>query len=140
MRASMMMVRVHHGVAAAACDQPAVHGKGRDPGDRESEREAAPEEGVPEPGVHRIGDDEEDGDWVAPTVPNPKCADVSGCGPWTQPKKKNPDYKGKWSAPLIDNPEYKGPWAPRKIKNPDFFEDKTPSNFEPIGAVSELKH
>lgn len=50
--------------------------------------------------------------------------------------KKNPEYKGKWTAPLIDNPDYKGPWAPRKIANPDYFEDKTPANFEPIGAVS----
>jgi calnexin len=50
--------------------------------------------------------------------------------------KKNPDYKGKWSAPLIDNPAYKGPWAPRKIANPNYFEDKTPANFEPMGAVS----
>lgn len=81
-------------------------------------------------------DDEEDGDWLAPTVPNPKCADVSGCGPWEKPMKKNPDYKGKWTAPYIDNPAYKGPWAPRKIKNPAFFEDKTPANFEPMGAVS----
>jgi len=80
-------------------------------------------------------DDEEDGDWIPPTVPNPKCAEASGCGPWTQPKKKNPDYKGKWIAPLVDNPDYKGPWAPRKIKNPDFFEDKTPANLEPMGAI-----
>ncbi|CAG8356849.1 unnamed protein product [Penicillium salamii] len=80
-------------------------------------------------------DDEEDGDWLAPTVPNPKCADVSGCGPWTRPLTKNPEYKGKWEAPLIDNPAYKGIWAPRKIKNPAFFEDKTPSNLEPMGAI-----
>ncbi|KAH8697755.1 calnexin [Talaromyces proteolyticus] len=80
-------------------------------------------------------DDEEDGDWIPPTVPNPKCNDVSGCGPWSAPLKKNPDYKGKWTAPLIDNPAYKGPWAPRKIKNPEFFEDKTPANFEPMGAI-----
>jgi len=80
-------------------------------------------------------DDDEDGDWAAPTVPNPKCGDVSGCGPWTKPMKKNPDYKGKWTAPLIDNPAYKGVWAPRKIKNPDYFEDKTPANFEPMGAI-----
>ncbi|TQV97152.1 hypothetical protein V2A60_000215 [Cordyceps javanica] len=80
-------------------------------------------------------EDEEDGDWIAPTVPNPKCADVSGCGPWEKPMKKNPDYKGKWTAPYIDNPAYKGPWAPRKIKNPAFFEDKTPANFEPMGAI-----
>lgn len=38
-------------------------------------------------------------------------------------------------APKIANPAYKGPWAPRKIENPNYFEDKTPSNFEPIGAV-----
>ncbi|KAG7150011.1 Calnexin like protein [Verticillium longisporum] len=63
-------------------------------------------------------DEEEDGDWLAPT-----------------PMKRNPDYKGKWTAPFIDNPDYKGIWAPRKIKNPDFFEDKTPANFEPIGAI-----
>ncbi|POR33234.1 Calnexin-like protein [Tolypocladium paradoxum] len=80
-------------------------------------------------------DDEEDGDWIAPTVPNPKCGEVSGCGPWTKPMKKNPEYKGQWTAPYIDNPAYKGPWAPRKIKNPDFFEDKTPANFEPMGAI-----
>lgn len=36
---------------------------------------------------------------------------------------------------MIDNPKYKGPWAPRKIENPNYFEDKSPSNFEPIGAI-----
>ncbi|KAF5125481.1 Calnexin [Metarhizium anisopliae] len=92
---------------------------------------------IPDPEAQKPEDwdDEEDGDWIAPTVPNPKCADVSGCGPWTKPMTKNPDYKGKWTAPFIDNPAYKGPWAPRKIKNPAFFEDKTPANFEPMGAI-----
>ncbi|KAI9802201.1 MAG: hypothetical protein M1825_002921 [Sarcosagium campestre] len=80
-------------------------------------------------------DDEEDGDWIAPTVPNPKCDEVSGCGNWEAPTKKNPDYKGKWTAPYIDNPAYKGVWAPRKIPNPAYFEDKTPANFEPMGAI-----
>ena len=92
---------------------------------------------VPDPEAEKPEDwdDEEDGDWVPPTVPNPKCADVSGCGAWTKPMKKNPDYKGKWTAPYIDNPAYKGVWAPRKIKNPAYFEDKTPANFEPMGAI-----
>lgn len=36
---------------------------------------------------------------------------------------------------MIDNPDYKGVWAPRKIANPDFFEDKTPSNFEPMAGI-----
>lgn len=93
---------------------------------------------VPDPEAQKPEDwdDEEDGDWIPPTVPNPKCADASGCGPWTKPMKKNPEYKGKWTAAYIDNPAYKGVWAPRKIKNPDYFEDKTPANFEPMGAVS----
>ncbi|PVI03728.1 calreticulin precursor [Periconia macrospinosa] len=92
---------------------------------------------IPDPEAEKPEDwdDEEDGDWVAPSVPNPKCDEVSGCGKWEPPMKKNPEYKGKWSAPMIDNPAYKGVWAPRKIKNPDYFEDKTPSNFEPIGAL-----
>ena len=108
---------------------------------------------VPDPEAEKPEDwdDEEDGDWVAPTVPNPKvnakglppmnnanmqqCDDVSGCGPWSKPMKSNPAYKGKWTAPMIDNPAYKGEWAPRKIKNPDFFEDKQPSNLEPMGAI-----
>ncbi|KAL5346947.1 hypothetical protein ACLOAV_008090 [Pseudogymnoascus australis] len=80
-------------------------------------------------------DDEEDGDWIAPSIPNPKCEDASGCGPWTKPMKANPEYKGKWIAPLIDNPAYKGVWAPRKIKNPNYYEDKKPSNLEPMGAI-----
>lgn len=93
---------------------------------------------IPDPEAQKPEDwdDEEDGDWIAPTIPNPKCAEISGCGPWTKPMKKNPDYKGKWTAPYIDNPAYKGVWAPRKIKNPNYFEDKTPANFEPMGAVS----
>lgn len=92
---------------------------------------------IPDPSLEKPEDwiDEEDGDWIAPTIPNPKCDNVSGCGPWTKPLTKNPAYKGKWAAPFIDNPAYKGPWSPRKIKNPDFYEDKTPSNLEPIGAI-----
>ncbi|RMZ86573.1 hypothetical protein DV736_g6200, partial [Chaetothyriales sp. CBS 134916] len=92
---------------------------------------------VPDPEAEKPEDwdDEEDGDWIAPQVPNPKCEDASGCGKWEQPTKKNPDYKGKWTAPLIDNPEYKGVWKPRKIPNPGYFEDKTPANLEPIGAI-----
>lgn len=68
--------------------------------------------------------------------------------------KTNPAYKGKCkfddisylkriltcdlnsgTAPLIDNPAYKGVWAPRKIPNPDYFEDNTPSKFEPIAGI-----
>lgn len=54
---------------------------------------------------------------------------------YIQPTISNPAYKGKWTAPYIDNPAYKGIWAPKKIKNPAYFEEKTPSNLEPMGAI-----
>ncbi|XP_044326758.1 calreticulin isoform X2 [Triticum aestivum] len=44
-------------------------------------------------------DDEEDGEWTAPTIPNPEYK-----GPWKQKKIKNPNYQGKWKAPMIANP------------------------------------
>ncbi|MBE7181762.1 MAG: hypothetical protein INR71_11255, partial [Terriglobus roseus] len=92
---------------------------------------------VPDPEAEKPEDwdDEEDGDWIAPQVPNPKCDEVAGCGKWEKPTKRNPDYKGKWTAPFVENPLYKGVWAPRKIANPKYFEDKTPANFEPVGAI-----
>ncbi|MCJ1361194.1 hypothetical protein MMC16_000292 [Acarospora aff. strigata] len=92
---------------------------------------------IPDPEAEKPEDwdDEEDGDWIPPTVPNPKCEEVSGCGKWEAPMSKNPAYKGKWSAPFIDNPAYKGVWKPQKMSNPDYFEDNTPSKFEPMGAI-----
>ncbi|XP_011690210.1 PREDICTED: calnexin [Wasmannia auropunctata] len=80
-------------------------------------------------------DNEMDGEWEAPEVPNPKCEDVPGCGPYKQKMKKNPRYKGKWLAPLINNPNYKGKWKPRLIHNPDYFNDEHPFKMLPINAV-----
>jgi len=88
-------------------------------------------------------DDEEDGEWIAPTVRNPKCEEAPGCGEWkryisfferfllvfmsfSSPYMPNPNYKGKWYAPLVDNPAYIGEWKPRRIPNPEFFEDLNP--------------
>jgi hypothetical protein len=34
-------------------------------------------------------DDQEDGEWIAPTVSNPKCADAPGCGEWKRFVKVN---------------------------------------------------
>eukprot|EP00731_Ephydatia_muelleri_P030689 Em0022g203a len=80
-------------------------------------------------------DEEEDGEWEPPTVPNPACEAV-GCGQWKPPTIANPAYKGKWHAPLIDNPEYDGKWAPRKIPNPAYFNDQTPFlSLTPITAL-----
>ena len=81
-------------------------------------------------------DDEEDGDWIAPTIRNPKCEEAPGCGEWKRPYKANPAYKGKWYAPMIDNPAYIGEWAPRKIPNPNYFEDLNPvKSLKPIVSL-----
>lgn len=65
-------------------------------------------------------------------VPNPKCAEARGCGPWMRPTIKNPNYKGKWKAPMIDNPAYKGEWKAKQIANEKYFEDLNPADFEKI--------
>ena len=68
--------------------------------DLEAEKIVDPEAKKPED-----WDTEEDGEWEAPQVPNPK-------------------YKGEWTAKQIPNPEYKGVWAPKKIANPDYVLDE----------------
>ncbi|KAL5990857.1 Calreticulin-3 [Asimina triloba] len=46
-------------------------------------------------------DEDEDGIWKRPKIPNPKYK-----GPWKPKRIKNPNYKGKWRTPWIDNPEF----------------------------------
>ena len=91
---------------------------------------------VADPSASKPGDwsDEDDGDWAAPIIDNPKCADV-GCGPWKRPLIPNPLYKGKFRPKKIPNPEYKGPWKARQIPNPNFFEDKFPAKMQSIGGI-----
>lgn len=110
-------------------------------------------------------DEEMDGEWEAPQIPNPACETAPGCGKWKRPMINNLEYKGKWKAPLVDNPNYqvswseldflglrfqaasfetsqkrsfrsrKGAWKPRKISNPDYFEDLQPFKMTPIKAL-----
>lgn len=47
-------------------------------------------------------DTEEDGEWEAPMVPNPKFK-----GEWSPKRIPNPAYKGVWKAKQIPNPAYK---------------------------------
>lgn len=53
-----------------------------------------------------LRDEEMDGEWEAPQIPNPACETAPGCGAWKRPMINNPQYKGKWKAPLVDNPNY----------------------------------
>ena len=83
-------------------------------------------------------DNEMDGDWEAPLIPNPACEKASGCGKWSPPMINNPEYKGKWRAPLVPNPNYQGKWKPRRIPNPGYFEDKHPFRMAPIVSILKM--
>jgi calreticulin len=64
-------------------------------------------------------DDEDDGEWEAPTI-------------------KNPEFKGAWKAKRIDNPEYKGEWVHPEIANPEYKPDPTLHESESYGLGFEL--
>lgn len=93
---------------------------------------------IPDPEAKKPEDWEEmDGDWEAPLIENPKCAEASGCGEWKAPTIPNPNYKGKWKAPKIDNPNYKGKWTARMIPNPNYFYDESPfKSLDSIGGIA----
>merc|ERR1712190_165527 len=63
-----------------------------------------------------MGDDEEDGEWEAPT-------------------KDNPAYKGEWYVKRISNPEYKGVWEARKIDNPEYEDDDAVYKYDDFGFI-----
>jgi len=88
-----------------------------DPDDKEPEDWVKEETIVdPEATKPEDWDDEDDGDWEAPTI-------------------MNPDYKGPWSAREIDNPDYKGAWEHPKIPNPDYKEVDNPAHRLPVNFV-----
>lgn len=69
--------------------------------------------------MHR--DEEMDGEWEAPQIPNPACETAPGCGVWKRPMINNPDHKGKWKAPLVDNPNYQVVMRGMKMWTPPVF-------------------
>ncbi|XP_063116865.1 calmegin isoform X1 [Cavia porcellus] len=81
---------------------------------------------IPNPDSEKPSDwnEDMDGEWEAPYIPNPACR--IGCGEWKPPMINNPKYRGLWSPPMINNPNYQGIWSPQKIPNPDYFEDEHP--------------
>jgi calreticulin len=72
------------------------------PADWGNEPETIPD---PEAEQPEDWDEEDDGAWEAPQIPNPK-------------------FQGEWKAKRISNPAYKGVWSPKRIPNPDYVEDK----------------
>lgn len=81
-------------------------------------------------------------DWVdVKTIPDPEAMkpedwDDEEDGEWTPPQVPNPEYVGEWRAPMIKNPAYKGVWEPRKIPNPNYFEDLHPHNLPTITGIA----
>jgi len=63
--------------------------------------EIQPEVVDPEAEKPEDWDDELDGEWEAPIIPNPAYK-----GPWKPKRIANPAYKGVWVHPQIDNPNY----------------------------------
>lgn len=61
-------------------------------------------------------DTEEDGEWEAPMIDNPK-------------------YKGEWSAKRISNPAYKGVWEPKKTANPKYEADDKLYLYKEFGFI-----
>merc|ERR550537_1092588 len=61
-------------------------------------------------------DEEEDGEWEAPT-------------------KDNPDYKGEWRVKRISNPAYVGVWEAKKIANPEYVDDDAVYKYDDFGFV-----
>jgi len=90
---------------------------------------------IPDPNAQKPKnwDDDEDGEWLAPMVDNLKCE--IGCGKWSPPLKRNPEYKGKWKPPMIPNPAYKGRWKPREVENPDYFENAHPGKLPRVSGL-----
>merc|ERR1712224_333296 len=61
-------------------------------------------------------DDEEDGEWEAPTI-------------------DNPEYKGEWSVKRISNPAYIGFWEAKKIANPEYVDDDNLYKYDDFGFI-----
>jgi calreticulin len=61
-------------------------------------------------------DDEMDGEWEAPSIPNP-------------------EYKGEWQPRMIDNPEYKGEWEHPQIDNPEYEADPNLYQYDSFGVI-----
>merc|ERR1712000_487888 len=83
-----------------------VDGVSKATGSLEADFDILPPKEIPDPAAKKPDDwdDELDGEWEAPMIPNP-------------------EYKGEWKARRIPNPAYKGEWVHPKIANPDFKEN-----------------
>jgi len=92
--------------------------------------QSKPDDWVDTPQIPDPEDKKPDGwDDIPANIPDPEAKkpddwDEADDGEWEAPTIPNPEYKGTWKPKVIDNPEYKGEWEHPQIANPDFFEDE----------------
>lgn len=81
-----------------------------------------------------------DYDDVAKEIPDPDAAkpedwDEESDGAWEAPKIPNPEYKGEWKPKKIKNPAYKGKWVQPEIANPEYVADDEVYAFDNLGVI-----
>jgi len=85
--------------------------------------------------------DKKPDDWVEearmtdPDATKPNDWDDDEDGEWEAPTKDNPEYKGSWSVKRISNPAYKGFWEAAKIDNPEFVDDDSVYKYADFGFI-----
>ncbi|KAK1152502.1 calreticulin-like [Acipenser oxyrinchus oxyrinchus] len=86
-------------------------------------------------------DDVKPEDWEKPeNIPDPDAKkpedwDEEMDGEWEPPMIPNPEYKGEWKPKQIENPDYKGAWIHPEIDNPEYTPDSNIYKFNNIGVL-----
>ncbi|XP_066551615.1 calreticulin [Amia ocellicauda] len=80
-------------------------------------------------------------DWEKPeNIPDPDAKkpedwDEEMDGEWEPPMIPNPEYKGEWKPKQIENPNFKGVWVHPEIDNPEYTPDSNIYKFDNIGVL-----
>jgi len=89
-----------------------------------------------DPADHKPADwDNTPAEVADPEAKKPDDWDEELDGKWEAPKIPNPDYKGPWRAKRINNPAYKGAWVHPQIPNPEYKSDAELYAFDSNAAV-----
>jgi len=100
-----------------------------------------PEDWVDNPKIPDPTDVKPEGyDEIAQQIPDPDAKkpedwDDEADGAWEAPMIPNPEWKGEWKPKQIPNPAYKGPWVHPEIPNPDHVEVPDVYKYDDIGVV-----
>ena len=70
-----------------------------------------------------------------PDAKKPEDWDDDTDGEWEPPMIPNPEYQGEWKPKQIDNPDYKGEWEHPQIPNPEYEDDPNLYLFEDFGHI-----